>query len=99
MLLDHVFDRLPPDPGTMFSLYLISHTDSDTKIFESTIAQIQRDLGISDKTISRYFKILQENGTVVNVGKNRWYVKAVIGDSDTCDGPNWYVTKGFIPKR
>lgn len=99
MLLDNAFNVVKPDRGAQFGVYLVSHADPKTGIFNRTYKQIKEDLDISEMTISRYFKIVEDSGTVVRVGPGRWLVKAVIGESSACDGPDLYVTRGFIPKR
>lgn len=99
MLIDNVFNFVKPDKGAQFILYLIGHADPSTKIFSETYKQIQKDLGISEPTISRFFKILEESGTIARAGFGKWYIKAVVGESDSCDGPDFFVTKGYVPKR
>lgn len=99
MLLDTMYEVVKPDRGAQFVLYLISHADPKTKIFSRNYRQIKNDLDISEPTIAHYFKILEDNGTIVRNGLGGWFIKAVVGESSTCDGPEPYVTKGYIPHR
>lgn len=91
MRIDTALERIGLDKGTKFLLYLVQHTNPGTKIFNRTYKQIQSDIGISQVTISRYFKSLEENSLIFRVPSGGWFVPAVIGDSDTADGPEWYV--------
>ena len=91
MLIDKALEYIGLDKGTSFALYLIQYANPETKIFSRTYKQIQEDLNISQVTISRYFKLLEEDGLIVRAGVGSWYIPAVIGRSDTCDGPEWYV--------
>lgn len=99
MLLDNLWGICKPDRGLQFLLYLISHTDPKTQIFNKTYKEISKDLDISEPTISKYFKKLESLGSIERVCLGSWRVKLVMGVSDTCDGPDIFVTRGFVPKR
>ena len=91
MLIDKALEHVGLDNGTKFALYLFQYANPKTKVFSRTYKQIQEDLGISQVTIARYFKVLEECGSIFRAGEGKWFIPGVIGKSDTCDGPEWYV--------
>lgn len=91
MLIDKAMGHVGLDKGTSFVLYVLQHTNPRTKIFSRTYTQIQNDLGVSRVSISQFFKGLEEDGLLVRAGEGKWFVPAVIGKSQTCCGPEWYV--------
>lgn len=98
MLLDNLWEIFKPDKGAQFLFYLVGNTNGKTRIFSKTYKQISKDLNISEPTIAKYFKRLEEGGSIERVGTGKWLIKAVIGESDTCDGPDCYISAGFTPK-
>lgn len=92
MLIDPIFQKLDNSAGTRLIMYLLGHTNGDTKVFSRTYAQIQKDLGISSSTIARYFKRLESQGLLIRKSRSEWIVPAIMGYSDTCEGPEWYIT-------
>lgn len=91
MLIDKALERVGLDNGAKFVLYLCQYANPDTKIFSRTYKQIQNDLGISQVTIAKYFQTLEDSGLIIRSGNGRWRIPAVIGKSESCDGPEWYV--------
>lgn len=67
-------------------MYILEHTDGDTKLFVRTYQEIKDDTGVSEMTINKVFKIMQEIGCITKLGNSRWRVDMVEGYSDTCDG-------------
>lgn len=92
MLVDKAIETIDDSAGTRFLLYLLRHTDGDTQIFCRTYSQIQKDLGIPPSTIARYFKKLEDSGLLIHKRRSEWIVPAIKGYSDTCEGPEWYIT-------
>lgn len=91
MLIDRAMDYFPLSNGAKIVLYILQHTDVNTKIFSRTYNQIQKDLNVSQPTISKVFKTLKENETLIPAGVGKWYVPAVVGYSDTAEGPEIFV--------
>ena len=92
MLIDKAIAFAGADKGTMFALYLCQHANPHTKIFSRSYKQIQDDLGISQVSIAKYFKLLEESNLITRAGDGKWRIHAVVQGSETCDGPEWYVT-------
>lgn len=91
MRIDLVAKRTEQTPGDRFALYLIQHTDNRTKIFSVPYAQIEKDLGISQVSIARFFKTLEAHGSIIRAGRGKWIVPAVIGPADSDDGDGYFV--------
>lgn len=71
-------------------LYLMQHVDSNF-VFSRTYKQIQKDLKVTEPTISSTLKKLQDAGSIEHLGGSRWKVNVLEDGSDTCDGTEWYV--------
>lgn len=91
MLLNQLFEKREPTPQYKVFMYIISHTDGDTKIFKGTYKEIQEKTGVSQMTIANVFDIMKKIGAVVYVKKGEWKVPIVEGYSRTYDGFEPYV--------
>ena len=91
MLLDKLYERLPKSPSMDVLMYILSHTNPETKIFCDTYEMIQKDTKVSTATISRVFKILVEKDCLEKVNKGVWYNKMIDRPSDTYEGLDPYI--------
>lgn len=77
--LDAMLSYLKLSPAEAIVIYILRHTDGNTKIFSRTYNEIQKATGASQNTIARTFKALEKNGTLKRAGYGKWYVPAIIG--------------------
>lgn len=56
-------------------MYIIEHTDIETKLFTRTYNQIEQDVQVSQATIAKVFKKLQDNHFIERKGNLGWVVK------------------------
>lgn len=82
-ILESVYDD---DSGISVLLYIIEHTDPETKIFSRSYSQMEKELHVSSATISRTFKKLSESGVLINTGLGRWYNRIVGRVDDPYEG-------------
>ena len=94
MLVEEIYDKLP-GKSKQFEvlLYVIQHTDVDNKLFSRTYGQIERDVKVSQPTIAKVFRILQENGFIEKQGHSGWKVN--VGLEKASD----YTSEGFFVQR
>jgi len=67
-------------------MYILEHTDGNTKLFVRTYKEIKDDIGVSEMTISKVFQKMQKIGCITKLGNSHWRINMVEGYSDTCDG-------------
>lgn len=91
MLIDKAFNMLGTSKIMDVLIYVLQHTNGDTRIFSRTYNQIQKDTGVSQMTIAKAFKYMQDKGALEYLGNSRWLNYMVEEYSDTCDGPEFYV--------
>ena len=91
MLIDRAYEMLEPSKSMAVIMYVLQHTDGDTRIFSRTYNQIQKDTGVSQATIAKVFKYMESKGAIEYLGKSRWMNYVVKGASYRCDGPEFYV--------
>lgn len=90
VLLEKLFEKMPPSKSMQVFMYILEHIDEDG-VFSRTYAQIQKDTGASQPTISHALTKLQELGYIEKVGQSKWLVKIVEEWSDEYDNSGFYV--------
>lgn len=83
--IDKALEKLPASKEEEVALYILRHTDGDTKIFSRTYNQIQKDINVTQATIAKVFKTLEANGTLIRAGFGKWYLPGVIGYAPESD--------------
>lgn len=98
MLISNVVNKVDNSASTRLLMYVLSHTNTNSKIFHRSYKDIQKDTGVSADTVSRVMKALQDNGAAEYLGDSRWYMHIVTGGSDSYEGDDFYVTadKPFV---
>lgn len=77
--VDKAIANLKLSAAEKIVFYILRNTNGDTKIFDRTYKQIQKDLNVSPNEISNVFHKLESNGTLIRAGFGKWFVPAVIG--------------------
>ena len=91
MLINRAYEHPDTSKGARLVMYILQHTDGNTKVFSRTYKQIQEDTGISYMTIADVFKKLEADGTLIHTSKSEWFVPAVVGYSDKEEPDKDYV--------
>ena len=76
MLLENIYSILKPTPADKVLLYVLEHIDEDL-MFCETYDTIQKETGVSQPTIARVFRILEETGSAKHIGKSRWLMDGI----------------------
>lgn len=84
-------EMLPPTQAEKVLVYILEHVDQDC-IFSRSYNKIQEDTGVSQPTIARVFKLMENLGAAKHISKSRWDLGAIIaGYSDSCEGFDIFV--------
>ena len=78
MFVENAYSRLNLSKAEIVVNYIIQHADPETKIFNRTYAQIQKDTGASSATVARVFNALEENKTLLRHSPSGWFVTAIV---------------------
>ena len=60
------------------TMYVLVHTDPDTKIFKATSYRVAKDTNVDRITVIRMFDDLEAKGCITPAGKNEWRVNLPI---------------------
>jgi len=85
MILERLYNFLPPSKAEQVMLYVLEHLDENF-IFSRSYDQIQKDTGASQPTIAKVFKRMEEVGAAKHIAKSKWSLAAIACEySDAAD--------------
>lgn len=85
MIIDNMMKHLPNSPFMDVVNYILSHTDGDSKVFKRTYIEIQKETGVSQVTISKVIRTMENLQFLEKLGKGCWKNNMILGKSRVAD--------------